>query len=268
MEIVPFDNLHIAGFLDTAMQEGWITDRQELEFILKSYSEGCLVFFCAGQPAGFITAIRYVKSAWIGNLLVLPAYRKRGIGRALIEKVLHGLDSDACETVWLTASADGAHLYRSLGFTEIDRVERWRGATRLRLPEDRALQTNSVAAVDAIGWGDHRPAIYESLQKSRAVFAGKASFLAWSAAADLRHIGPWGACCREAAADLLAATIRVDGDEINTVLDVPATNIYAGELLQLKGFIISGATQLMYRGRTPDYRAEHVYALASLGSFG
>lgn len=268
MEIMPFNNFHFAGFLNRAMQEGWITDQRELEFLLKSYPQGCLVFSFAGQPAGFITAIRYVKSAWIGNLLVLPAFRKRGIGRALIDKVLHGLDFSGCKTVWLTASADGAHLYRTLGFTEIDRVDRWRGATSLRLSVDSTLQTDSVAAVDAIGWGDHRPAIYESLQKSRAVFAGKDSFIAWSSSDDLRHIGPWGACSREAAADLLDAAIGHEGDEINTVLDVPAHNISAGEILRSKGFSVSGTTRLMYRGRTPDYRAEQVYALASLGSFG
>lgn len=268
MEIVPFDNFHIAGFLNSAMLEGWITDRQELEFLIKSYPEGCLAYFIEGQPAGFITAIRYVKSAWIGNLLVLPEFRKRGIARGLIEKVLHGLDSTGCETVWLTASAQGAHLYKTLGFRHIDTVQRWAGAVSMRLSGGDALAADSVAAVDAVGWGDHRPAIYELLQKNRAVVAGKDGFLAWSSSAELTHIGPWGACSREAAVEILAAAIGHDGDETNTVLDVPANNIFAGELLYQKEFSVSGTIQLMYRGKTPDYQAEHIYALASLGSFG
>lgn len=268
MEIVPFNNSHIASFLNSARLERWITDLQELEFLLNTYANGCLAVLCKGQLAGFITAIRYVRSAWIGNLLVLPEYRNKGLGRALIEKVLQSLDNSGCETVWLTASADGIHLYETLGFMQIDTVQRWRGVISLRLPQERALHEDSLAAVDALGWGDRRQALYVSVQENRAVFEGKNSFLAWSASADCKHIGPWGAYSAEAAAQVLEAACAADGAAINAVLDVPANNSHAGELLQRKGFAASGATQLMYRGKTPDYRAEHVYALASLGSFG
>jgi ribosomal protein S18 acetylase RimI-like enzyme len=127
MECVPFIGTHIEHFLCSAKAEEWITAEWELEFLLKSYPEGCFAFLDAGQPTGFITAIKYANSAWIGNLLVLPDFRRRGLGRALMEQVLSRLETSGIETVWLTASADGAHLYRTLGFTRIDRVQRWRG---------------------------------------------------------------------------------------------------------------------------------------------
>jgi len=151
---------------------------------------------------------------------------------------------------------------------QIDTVQRWTGVTSVLLQADKSTCTASWRDIDSMGWGDNRPAIYALIEKGSVLLTEEDGFFACSSSASLNRIGPWGAFSRVAAADLLDAAIRHDGDEINTFLDVPVHNISAGELLRLKGFSVSGTTLLMYRGQQPDYRAEHVYALASLGSFG
>ena len=268
MEIVSFNCSHVAGFLRSAKGEGWITDERELDFLLKSYPEGCLAVLDAGQPTAFITAIRYAESAWIGNLLVLPQYRCRGIGRALLEKVLAGLELSGCETVWLTASAAGAHLYRTLGFVQIDSVQRWKGSGVAASRGDKPAYAGAVAVIDCMGWGDNRRSIFEALPENCRWSRAADGFLVYSPCGDGHQIGPWGALSRETATKLLDAAIGKEGATGEILLDVPEKNHAAGELLAARGFSVFGSTLLMYRGRIPEYRAEFIYACASMGSYG
>jgi len=267
MELVPFKRAHIESFLLGAVAEGWVSDQQEMEFLLNTYPAGCLVNLDDGEPTAFITAIKYERSAWIGNLLVLPGFRQRGLGRALMEKVLHCLEFSGAETVWLTASADGAHLYKTLGFMQIDRVQRWRGFISLPPQQAKAVCRETLAAIDSMGWGDNRLAIYDFLDESSILLTSKEGFLACSSG-NFQHIGPWGAISRETAVELLDAATDHDTIARETLIDVPTSNIFAGELLRLKGFSVTGATLLMYRGPPPEYRAEYLYSLASMGSYG
>lgn len=268
METVQFNRSHGESFLCAAQTEGWITGRQEIEFLLSAYPEGCLVALSGGRPAGFITAIRYAKSAWIGNLLVLPEHRCRGIGRALMRQVLHGLDLSGCETVWLTASAEGAHLYLTLGFTQIDRVQRWRGFGTALGHGMNCFYSAAVAAVDGMGWGDNRRLIFEAFPENCSSVTAHDGFIVCTPGNEGLHIGPWGAVSRKAAADLLGDALVGDGTDGEIFLDAPESNHAAGELLSARGFSVAGSTLLMYRGREPRYNAEYVYSLASMGSYG
>lgn len=268
MEIAPFSCAHIESFLSSARQEEWITGRREIEFLLSSYPEGCLVVLDAGQPTAFVTTIRYGKSAWIGNLLVLPERRGRGIGRSLMEKVLAGLDGAACETVWLTASAAGAPLYRTLGFAQIDRVQRWQGSGWAARGGGQPGCSREMSRIDSLGWGDKRSTLLESLPGNCSCFVAKNGFLVYSPLSSVSQIGPWGAVSPEAAAVLLENALLADHSAPAVCLDIPEQNQRAGELISAQGFSVTGRTLLMYRGRKPEYRAEHIFALASMGSYG
>jgi GNAT superfamily N-acetyltransferase len=268
MQTVPFNRSHCESFLRCAKAEGWITDQRELEFLLAAYPEGCLVSLDNDDcPAGFITSVRYSKSAWIGNLLVLPEHRCQGVGRDLIQRVLDGLDLSGCETVWLTASADGAHLYRTLGFWQIDTVRRWRGFGVAPVRGMRCTYSSAVATVDGMGWGDDRRLIFDSLPKNCCSVANHDGFMVRTPCDDGMHIGPWGAVSRDAAAAFLGAALA-DGIGGEVFLDSPERNRAAEELLLSNGFRVTGSTLLMYRGKTPEYRPEYVFSLASMGSYG
>ncbi|HXC93821.1 MAG TPA: GNAT family N-acetyltransferase [Geobacteraceae bacterium] len=268
MELIPFNRSHFESFLCAAKAEGWITDQREIEFLLAAYPEGCLVFLDVSQPVGFITAILYAKSAWIGNLLVLPEYRGRGGGRLLMQRVLDCLDLSGCETVWLTASADGAHLYRALGFKQIDRVQRWKGFGTALGRGMNCFDFAAVATVDCLGWGDNRHAIFEALPENCCSVTAQDGFMVCTPGADGLHIGPWGAVSREAATALLGVALAGDGPGGTLYLDSPENNRAASEILLSSGFTVAGSTLLMYRGQEPEYRPEYIYSLASMGSYG
>jgi len=263
-----FTPAYIEPFLQLAAAEGWITDRSELEFLLRCFPQGCLVSTVDAAPAGFITATKYATSAWIGNLLVAPHFRRRGIGRSLMEKALQQLDGSGCATVWLTASADGAHLYRTLGFVQIDCVQRWRTAGSLAAALPCAVDLEHAAVLDRMGWGDSRTSLFAGMQDCAGWLLRKDGFLRCISAGGGLQLGPWGALAGKVAAKLLEAALRDMAGDGDIYLDVPRGNRSAGRLLQAHGFAGSGDTLLMYRGRMPAYRPEFVYSLASMGSYG
>lgn len=53
---------------------------------------------------------------WIGNLIVSSDMRRVGLGRHLMEHLMHALRRRHCRTVTLIATADGRPLYEHLGF--------------------------------------------------------------------------------------------------------------------------------------------------------
>lgn len=60
---------------------------------------------CRGKQAGRINAV-----------YVAPAYRRQGVGRALVEQALTWFRERGCESARLNSSEDGEALYRAIGF--------------------------------------------------------------------------------------------------------------------------------------------------------
>lgn len=58
------------------------------------------------------------RRATILNVYTEPAYRRRGIGRKLMQTMIDWCRREGLERVTLHASDDGRHLYESLGFEE------------------------------------------------------------------------------------------------------------------------------------------------------
>ena len=86
---------------------------------------------------------------WIANLTTAPAWRGQGLGRALLSAGIAALHSRGAQSVTLGVDSGAAApltLYRSAGFTEIDRLELWEaqaghqiaGADHLRCQSDAA----------------------------------------------------------------------------------------------------------------------------------
>src|SRR5437899_5195592 len=65
---------------------GWNQTAADWERILATEPEGCFLAEWNGVPAGTATTTVYGPAlAWIGMVLVHPEFRRRGIGRALLE---------------------------------------------------------------------------------------------------------------------------------------------------------------------------------------
>ena len=263
-----FDREEEELFLQLAAAENWITDRNEFAFLRQHYPQGCLAAKVDGKTAAFITAIRYTNSAWIGNLIVAPHHRHKGLGLKLMQTVLRRLDADDCSTVWLTASSDGAALYLRLGFTAIDTIRRWRICGSLQTLLSASVDLRYAANLDSIGWGDRRTALFSCSNSESAWQLMDGGFLRCLQQEEGLQLGPWGAFNDRVAGKLLAKTLQTVSDSGAIFLDVPEKNPNASRLLQANGFTANGGTLLMYRGKPPEFRPELVFALASMGSYG
>ena len=73
---------------------------------------------CGEEIVGFIAAdIRRSKgTAWISTIAVLPAYRRRGLGTALLRAVESRMDISRLRLNVRASNLSAIHLYESLGF--------------------------------------------------------------------------------------------------------------------------------------------------------
>lgn len=74
----------------------------------------------AGEQVGFARAVSDGATvAYLADVYVLPAYRGRGLGMALVSEIVDGEPGTLSSHVrWLLHTADAQGLYARLGFTE------------------------------------------------------------------------------------------------------------------------------------------------------
>lgn len=266
MKISSFTPDDIHPFLALAKDEGWISTRRELAFLLERSPDGCLVYHEDGKQVGFVTAVPYSTSGWIGNLLVAATARGRGIGTALFKQAMQVLQSNGIRTVWLTASRYGRPIYERNGFIACDQVRRWE-----RSGENKQQSMTTVTVlpdwqeIDYLGWGDSRNELLAYAAANGTAVGAEDGFLVLQRLGSSQQIGPFGALNSAAAQKLLEQMLPGAG---RVLLDVPSSNRGASKLLTSRGFTVSSEVDLMYAGQPPAYHPEHIYGLASMGSMG
>ncbi|MDE2999918.1 MAG: GNAT family N-acetyltransferase [Gemmatimonadota bacterium] len=70
-------------------------------------------------PVGWVQSIEVDASTWCSNMHVAPAARRRGIGRALMCRMLRDDRSHGSQLAVLTATHTGALLYSAVGYVQI-----------------------------------------------------------------------------------------------------------------------------------------------------
>lgn len=267
MEISAFGKEEINEFLPLAAAEGWISGDWELDFLVAAFSPGCLVCRANGRAIAFVTAVKYGRSGWIGNLIVHPDWRGRGVGSALLLRALAALDDAGTRTVWLTASEAGRPIYERLGFSAIDTIVRWEGRGSVGVSREIA-GTDEIVALDASGWGDRRELLIERVLCRGPSCLLPSGFLVCQQWPGAVQLGPWSCAGSASAAALLGRAVVPCPGGVRMFLDVPEGNRAAPGLLRSDCFVPGSATTLMYRGDAPDYAPERIFALASMGSMG
>lgn len=274
MDFAPFQPDDVNGFLQLAVEENWVVEPWEFDYLLTAFRQGCFVARTAeGNVSGYVTSIQHDRSGWIGNLIVSGNYRGLGIGEALFLKALHALRSSGVETVWLTASKMGKALYEKHGFRSVDTIFRWSGEGRRKsLHQYRETRLNHVEAyfdaIDRQAWGDHRSGLLAATGGRGAVLGHDKGFVVLQPCGDAVQLGPFAALDDHAAGHLLNNAMRNIPVAQKVYVDVPAGNRAAQRLFNRRRMRITGANELMYCGVRPEYRPELVFGLATMGSCG
>ncbi len=234
---------------------GWNQIEQDWLAVLALAPGGCWVREADGNVAGTVTAISYGrKLAWIGMMLVDPGYRRRGIGRSLMEHALAYLEGAGVEIIKLDATDMGYPLYRGLGFQDECVIERWSGiaasvqresATRdLRLLRD----VEEVSALDQEAFGVNRTAVLRSLRRGceQECLRAPDGYVMARPGSNAHFLGPCVA--REAGqARKLIESILARHPEEKVFWDLLPDNKFASDLAEELGFTCVRRLRRMWR---------------------
>lgn len=258
IEIRPFTDADIPFALEQTTREGWATGRTMFETYVEHDPDGAFIAWHEGGRAGMVTTTRYAASAWIGNLIVPPAVRSRGIGRALMERGLRHLRETGASTVRLDGDPLGLALYRSLGFVDEYESLRFRRNPALEGFTTRAEPLDpgdlaEVLAFDAEHFGDDRGRLLRILfRRSCHAFVARRDgnvrgfVLTEEANLGLRA-GPCVATDAEVARELLVTVLASAGPH-TTTLGIPAPNQHGRELHEALGFSATPSSLRMVLG--------------------
>jgi GNAT superfamily N-acetyltransferase len=151
---------------------GWNQTLADWERFLASAPDGCFLAEWDGAPAGTATTTVYGSTlAWIGMVLVHPEYRRRGIGRALLQHCLEHLRQRGVRCIKLDATPLGRTVYRGLGFQDEWTLARWVGGPVGAQPSQveaglrpwRATDASFVEQLDAAAFGITRRRLLTTL---------------------------------------------------------------------------------------------------------
>lgn len=269
MTIKPVDSHDWQQFYHWAETENWLVSFQEKRLFQNQWRPYFYVLWEGGQRRGYISAVVYSSSAWIGNLIVDPQLRQRGYGTRLFEFALKRLRTiSTLNRIWLTASEQGAPLYCKYGFTAVDRVERWVARGKAGEEEQTDLVLAALISLDCDCWGESRKSLLTLLADDSCLVAADGSMALLQTGIDFWQLGPW-LSGNHSSSDLRrcldqALTLAPEGRIV--VSDILASS---GTSLVLKkaGFKRSASNELMCLSEEP-VNISGVISLASLGSIG
>jgi ribosomal protein S18 acetylase RimI-like enzyme len=95
---------------------GWGNTRADVDRSLYYEPYGCFVASVGDIDVGVVNSFLYGKVGFIGNLIVLPEIRNRGVGEVLMRKAMERLISDGAVTIRLDGVQKAIPLYERLGF--------------------------------------------------------------------------------------------------------------------------------------------------------
>lgn len=227
-------------------REGWATGKALFDLHLDYEPGGAFLAWSGNERVGMVTAVTYAVTGWLGNLIVTPRHRKKGIGRALMEHAFSYLRDAGARTIRLDADPPGIALYRSMGFVEEFESRRFRcaGVTAPAPCSAERLSPDDLQAattMDGECFGDERGRFLAvMLRYARDAIVLKeggnlAGFLFMTQTSAGVRIGPCCATTLMVAEKLISAALeKCGGGPIN--LGIPGCNQQGCNLLTSLGF--------------------------------
>jgi GNAT superfamily N-acetyltransferase len=212
---------------------GWNQTERDWRMFLAANPGGCYVATHRERVIGTAASIVYSGSlAWIGMVLVDPAYRRQGVATRLVQRAMAALKG--VPTIKLDATALGKTLYERLGFRDAAGLGRLT-AERAAIPGEATglaspLTENDLprlAALDRAAFGADRLGLIAALIRANPDTAWKIErnrtidgYCAGRPGSRYYQLGPLVAATPSDAIDLATAALGVlSGQPV--VIDVP-----------------------------------------------
>ena len=147
-------------------QAGWNQTSEDWRTLLELSPECCLAIEVDSELAATTTLLCYGrKLAWIGMVLTMPKYQRRGFAKKLLAHVFEIADKMGIETIKLDATEQGQHIYGRFGFHGEQEIERWSrpGESGARPLAGRASAVEPWRDSDSLVFGADRSHLLERL---------------------------------------------------------------------------------------------------------
>jgi ribosomal protein S18 acetylase RimI-like enzyme len=183
--------------------EGWAGEtRAQFESHFAHDPSGCLIAEADGAPLGICVATGYGDVGFVGELIVVPAARGRGLGRRLLDCALDHLHAQGARSIYLDGVVAAVPLYERAGFRKVCRSLRLAGeVTGCAVPDVRPIRPDEVYAVAALdcaafgadrhGFLERRLRRYPELCRVAIVDGAPAGLVLGRPAGDWVSAGPW-----------------------------------------------------------------------------
>lgn len=164
--IQPMEPGDLAFAAGCTAAEGWVSETYaQFEGLYAHDPQGCFIARLEGQPAGICIATPYSHSGFIGELIVRPDVRQRGIGAALLNRAVSYLRGHGLSAVYLDGVTAAISLYERNGFRKICRSLRFYGRIPRQMhpqrvhPQVRPMRARDlpdICSLDRQAFGDDR----------------------------------------------------------------------------------------------------------------
>ncbi|MCB1018596.1 MAG: GNAT family N-acetyltransferase [Bryobacterales bacterium] len=257
----------IPGLMELKNAAGWNQLEADWENVMALEPEGCFVYEAEGRVAGSATVACFgTKLAWIGMVLVLPDFRRRGIARALMEHCVAYCRERRIDCVKLDATDMGRPLYASLGFEDEQAIERC-GLESCNIEPDEAPRLTSAEAVipiDRESFGADRTRMLALLQARfpEHAFGGERGYALGRPGYQAYFLGPVVAPDASRAEALIRALLAQQQGK-RVFWDILPQHEAAAELAVRLGFTpLRKLVRMALPLRPPMGRARNVWATA------
>ena len=108
---------------------GWVENEASCAFLEAALGSSCVVCaaYCGGELAGMGRALGDgVSDAYIQDVVVDPAFRRRGVGTAIVKRLVSELRLRGVDWIALVGEPGTEEFYRSLGFEAPENFTFWR----------------------------------------------------------------------------------------------------------------------------------------------
>ena len=246
-------------------QNGWNQLEADWQRQFELQSDGCFVADIDGAGVGTACGCSFGSVAWIAMVLVDSTCRNRGIGSALLRRVIDYLDNSGVTSIRLDATPAGQPVYEKLGFfAEFDLV-RYGGKispnetavtkTDCRIEMATAADLPAILELDRQVTGTDRERLlqrqFQEYPEEMRVVRGTNGVDGFLGARPGSRAWQFGPCqgSESACSALLFDALMRHRDE-TAFLDIPVDNVAARTLAEAFGLSAMRPLKRMGRGPT------------------
>ena len=215
--------------------------------------------------AGVGNGILNGRTGWLGNIIVHPDFRRKGIGRAITQNLIEYFQSKGCTSQLLVATPMGEGLYKKFGFKTISEYLFYKTEKKLKALANnriRKLEIDDIEAnmeLDRYAAGEERGAFIKQFFSAGWVYEDDRSgkILGYF----LPECGNGLVIASDSTAGLELLQFK-HSRELKTAV-IPSENIVARDFFEQNGFIQYLRAPRMILGEKVTWHPELVFSRAA-----